>query len=357
MNRLLPARFRSPGGTRTLAVLLTVLLVASAGCTGFFGGNDTGGGDGAPPIDSVPAGVDTVMTFESGIIDDPTTVTLMDGLIEMSGGDQTYEELLEQAESESELSRDGFNSLAVFTDAASVDESEYAGMIADTDWSWDELVAASNATGEDVADDLEEDSYNGVTVYKNQTSQVEEEAWIADLGDGAFALGSSQAVKDVIDTREGDASPFGGDLRDAYESAEDGYLKLAMLVPEDQVDDAGQQAGVSAEFVPTPEVVTMTYFTDGDTMNLDAQMTMADGEEAEQFNQVVGGALDPATDDSAGNDEDPFRILTDATDVSRDGTEVTVSVSITPEELLTVVETLTGQMGSGPAASTAVAAD
>jgi len=344
--------------TRTLAVLMTVLLVASAGCTGFFGGDGANGGDGAPPIDSVPSGVDTVMTFESGVVEDQTTVDLMNGLIEMSGGDQSYEELLAEAENESELSRDGFNSLAVFAEASSVDESQYAGMVADTDWSWDELVAASDAAGENIEDAVEQDTYNGVTVYKNQTSQVDEEGWIADFEDGTFAFGSSEAVKDVIDTREGDASPFGGELRDAYEGAEDGYMKLAMLVPEEQVDRAGQQAGVSTNFVPTPEIVTMTYYTDGDTMNIDAQATMANQEEADQFFQVVGGTLDPATDSSQGSSEDPFTILTEATEVEQDGTAVTIGFSITPDELLTVIEALqTGGLGGGPVSSTAVAAD
>jgi hypothetical protein len=351
MNKNVPfgSRFRT---RQALAVALAALLVFNAGCAGFLGDGD-GGSDGTSAIGSVPAGVDTVMTFESGIVDDPTTVSLMNGLIEMSGANvggeqQSYEDILAEAESESELSRDGFHSVTVFANASTVENEQYAGMIAQTDWSWEDLIAASNATMGDIEEQLTEDSYNGVTVYKNDTAQVEEDAWIADFGDGTFAVGSSQAVKDVIDTRQGDAEPFSGDLRNAYENAEDGYMKMAMVVPEDQVSQAGQQTGVPTNFVPTPEIVTMTYYTGDNTMNLDAQMTMANQEEAEQFSQVVGATLDPPSDSSQGPQSGPFAMLVEATDVKQNGKDVTVGVSMTPDELLTVIESLqTFGLGGG----------
>jgi hypothetical protein len=349
MNKLVP--FTSRLGTRqALAVALAALLVFNAGCAGFMGGGD-GGSDGPNPIDSVPEGVDTVMQFESGVVDDPTTVTLMNGLIDMGGADmggedQSYEDILAEAESESELSRDGFDSLTVFANAEAIENEEYAGMIAQTDWSWEDLIKASEATTDDIEDDLTEDSYNGVTVYKNDTAQVEEEAWIADFGDGTFAVGSSQAVKDVIDTRAGDAEPFSGDLRDAYNNAQDGYMKMAMVVPEEQVSEAGEQTGVPTNFVPTPDIVTMTYHTGDDTMNFDAQMTMANEEEAEQFNQVVGATLDPPSDSSQGGGDGPFAMLVEATDVNQNGKDVTIGFSMTPDEILTVLESLQNlQMG------------
>jgi len=349
MNKNVP--FGSRLGTRqALAVALAALLVFNAGCAGFLGDGD-GGSDGATAIESVPSGVDTVMTFESGIVDDPTTVTLMNGLIEMGnmgGEQQSYEDILAEVESQSELSRDGFHSVTVFTNASSVENEQYAGMIAQTDWSWEDLIEASEATMDDIEEDLTEDSYNGVTVYKNDTAQVEEDAWIADFGDGTFAVGSSQAVKDVIDTRQGDAEPFSGDLRNAYDNAEDGYMKMAMVVPEEQVSQAGQQTGVPTNFVPTPEIVTMTYHTGDDMMNLDAQMTMANQEEAEQFNQVVGATLDPPSDSSQGAQAGPFATLVEATDVNQNGKDVTIGFSITPEDLLTVLESLQNmQMGGG----------
>jgi len=322
------------------AVLFTVLMVSAAGCSGFLGGDDGGASDQAA-IDSVPEGVDTVMSFDSGIVDDQTTVDLMNGLIEMGGdsveGD-SYEDVLAEAESESDLSRDGFHSLTVFTNAEEIDQQEYVGMIAETDWSWEELQSAS----EEEFEDIEEDSYNGVTVYK-ETDAMDEEAWVADFGDGTFAFGTPQAVRDVVDTREGEASPFSGRLRDAYDRAADGYMKMAMLVPEEQVDEAGQQAGVGASFAPTPDVVTMTYHTDGDTMNLDAQLTMASQEEAQQLNQLASATLEPPTDDQSGG-EGPFATLIEATSVSQDGDTVTMNFSITPDELLALFENL-GTMG------------
>lgn len=348
MSEIVPLKLRSMDSRQVLAVLLASLLVFSAGCTGFFG-SDGGGSDSPGSVESVPEGVDTVAAFDPGIVDDEKTVTLMNGLIEMGATDgeqQSYEEMLKEAEEESEVSRDDINSITMFAKAETIDTEQYSGFIVDTELSWEDLVEASDVASEDLEDDVTKDSYNGVTVYKNDTAQVEEDAWIADFEDGTFAFGTSAAVKDVIDTREGDADSFSGDLRDAYDSAEDGYMKMAMIVPDEQVENAGQQAGVSTDFVPNPDIVTMSYYTGDETMNVDAEMTMANEEEAEQFFQVVGGALDPPSDQSEGSEQDPFAKLTEATNVDQNGKEVTVAFSMTPEDMLSTLEPLFGaQMG------------
>lgn len=326
------------GSKEAVGIFLASLLVFSAGCSGLL--SDGGGAD-AATIDSVPDGVDGVMHFDSGVVEDQTTVTLMNGLLERGGEDQSYEEMLEEAEAESNLSRDDFNSATVFMKLEDLEQQEYAGMIVDTEWSWEELREASD----DEVGEVEEDEYNGVTVY-TETDEMDEEAWVADFGDGTFAFGTPDVVRDVIDTREGDASSFGGDLRTAYDNAEDGYMKSAFVVPEQEVDEAGDQAGVGTDFVPTPEIMTMTYFTDGDTMNVDAEMTMNSTEEAEQFYQVAGATLDPATD-PPGDSQDPFTTLVDAISVDQDDETVEMSVSMTPETLLELLDQLGGTMGPG----------
>lgn len=338
-GKLLPSR-------RTLAVVFTVLMVSGAGCSGFLGGDDSGSGEQAV-VESVPADIDAVMHFDSGIVEDSTTVTLMNGLIERGGEDvdevegDSYEDVLSEFENEGGLSRDGFDSLTVFTNATGFEDEEYVGMIARTDWTWEQL---ENAT-EDGFEDVEEDSYNGVTVY-TEADVMDEEAWVADFGDGTFALGAPQAVKDVIDTRQGDATAFSGELRDAYDRAADGYVKMAMLVPEEQVNEAGQEAGIGATFAPTPEVVTMAYHTADDSMNLDAQLTMASEVEAQQLNQIASATLEPPSGNQSGATQGAFATLIEAASVSQSGDTVTMNFAITPEELLSLFDDFEG-MGAG----------
>jgi len=334
------------GSKRVIALFLTLVIVSSAGCSGFLGGDS--GGDDSDAIASVPAGVDGVMQFDSGVIDDSTTVTLMDGLIDMGSDEvdqveeqKSYEELIEEFEQETELSIDDFHTATVFMKLEDFEQEEYGGMIVETEWSWEELQEAADDTDQE----FEEDSYNGVTVYKS-TDEMGEVTWVADFEDGTFAFGTPEAVQDTIDTNQGDAETFSGELRDAYDRAEDGYMTAAFLIPEEEVNNAGAEAGMNAQFVPTPEIMTMTYYTDGNDMKLDTQMTMASQEEAEQFYQIAGGTIDPPSDGNQAQ-AGPMGSLIDATSVSQDGDTVTINFSMTPEEILTLLEEFNTMMGAG----------
>lgn len=330
------------GSQRLLALFLTIVLVSSAGCSGFLG--DSGGSDGADVVDSIPEGVEGVMHFDSGVIEDQTTVKLMDGLAEMGGeqieqtpGPDSYEEALDQFEEETELSIDDFHSVTMFSTLENVEQEEYVGMIAQTDWTWEEIEKVSD---EEIGD-LEEDSYNGVTVYKSPEG-MDEEAWVADFGDGMFAFGTPDVVRDTIDTHQGDAESFSGQLRDAYDGAADGYVKAAFMVPEEGVNEASNQAGVGAGMMPNPEVMTMTYYTDGDDMSFETQMTMPSEEAAQQIEQSVG----EMSGSSAGMQQGPMGSLLESIDASQSGDTVTISFAMTPEEILTLLEQFQG-MGMG----------
>ena len=90
----------------------------------------------------------------------------------------------------------------------------------------------------------------------------------------------------------------------------------------------------------------MTYYTNGETMNLDTQMTLASEEEAEQFSQVVGATLDPPSNDG-GNQADPFTRLVDAISVDQDGENVTIDFSMAASDLVDLIEQLAQSFGGG----------
>lgn len=334
-------------------LVLSVLVVFTAGCTGFIGGDDGGQ---AAPLDTVPEGVDGVMHFESGVLTDQTTETLMDGVIEMGAeeaGDmdvdepESWQEALDQFEAETDLSVDGFDSVTTFAKTQEMSEDQdYAGFIVQSDWTWEELVEAS----EDEMDDLEEDSYSGVTVYVDEEA-VDEVTWIADLGDGTFALGPKKVVTDIIDTRQGNMDAFSGELRDAYESTTDGYMKGAFVMTDQQATMASQaaaeEAGFSAALVPEFKAMTMSYYTDGNEMNVDTQMTMDTEGEAEQFASLLEPIIGvPMENQSPSPGEDPLGWASSNLELSQEDTSVTLTFASTPEELLTFLETLNqGSMG------------
>lgn len=325
---------------RTIALFLAGMLVFGAGCSGLLG-DDGGGSSDTATIDMVPEGSDMVMEFDSGVIRDEATVTLMNGLAEMSGEDQTYEEMLEEAESESDLSIDDFHSALAFGQVEDFDDDniegqEYLGVIMDTDWTYEDLREAGD---NEIDEDVEEDTYNGVTVYKS-TDELGEETWFADFGDGLFVAGVPEAVQDAIDTHQGDKEPFSGDVRTAYENAEDGYMKAAMALP----PSAEEAASGSGMDMPTPNVMTMTYYTDGTTMNVDMDMLMDSEDDANQLNGTLNLFLGSM---GQGSQDDPAAKFLEALSIEQNGDTLRVSVSMTAEELLEIMRESGGMMGPG----------
>jgi hypothetical protein len=313
---------------------LLAFVVFSAGCMG--GG---GGGDAGDAADTVPSGVDGVMYFDGDIATDQATTELMDGIIAMDenlGPDdpQNWDEVIEEAENGSDIDISDFQSATVFfqspqgLEAEDVGE-EYLGIIVQSNWEWDELVEAAEDEG---MSDYEEQEYNGVTVYV--TTQDGEETWVADFGDGTFLLGNEQAVKDGIDTREGDADSFSGDLREAYDNNEGSLMNAAINVSDEEFNQGSQ--------LPEISVVTMNYDTDGSEMQFGMQMTTPSEEDANQLASTLNFGLSSVAEDPE------LSGLAENLEISNDGNQVTFDYTTTTDELLTLLEEAnSGGSGSG----------
>lgn len=329
------------GGRTRLATVLVAAIVLTAGCSGVL---DNGEESDVDALELIPSGVDGVAAVDSGIATDQTTVDVVDGLLELADeedpeyeGPTSYEEAVQELESESELGVGGFNGGWMFfqvQEDISVEENEYVGFIANTDYTFEELVSADNETS---LEDFEEETYEGVTLHVNE-SEFGQTTYIADLGDGWFAIGPEQPVKDVVDTREGidGAEAFGGELRDTFESVEDGYVTAAVTVPQDQFEDSQ---------TPTPEIVTMSYFVEGGDMTVEAQLTMNSADDAEELSGTInfftGFLIDNA--EQQGNEQVVEQL--EKIEVDSDEELVTVSFVTTPEEIVAAAEESSDQVG------------
>lgn len=356
------------------ALALTTLIVLTAGCSGLTGG-DGGGGQGAP-LEDIPEGVDSVMHMESGFLQDSTTEELMNGLIEMDTVEETemtedqpenWDEVLQEFENETELSVSGFHSVTFFgkserltagtgmtsgSQESSAQTQEYGGMIMQTDWTWEEMVEATDMDQEFFS----EQTYNGVTVYVNESvqnvEQVDEEGWLADMGDGKFVFGPKQVVQDVIDTNQGDSPAFSGEVRETYESATDGYMKAVVNVTEQQTaaatGAAGGGMGMGTESLSGTEMVTMVYHTGIDEMTFEMEMQMQTEKQAQEFAELksllgmMAGGEGPAT---AG--ENPAAWAVETLEFEQNGNTVSMSFGASPQELLDLFEGMNEGQSSG----------
>ncbi|WP_135661771.1 hypothetical protein [Halorhabdus rudnickae] len=337
-----------PGGARwtpltILAVVVVIGGVAAAGAFVATGGDLplVGGDSGSASLGAVPEDVDIVLYADGGIIDDQTTQTMMDGVLEASSQDlgysgvPSYDALLSEINSETNLDVDAFGSATMFATypEGSAATAEYAGVIVESEWSTDEMVNSI----EDTSGSVDEQTYAGTTVYV-QSSEFGTDSWLAPLGDGTFAMGSQAAVTDAIDVENGDTNALSGDIRNSFTDLRDGYVKFAATLPE----NIGEQAG------PVPQGGQMTqnvraasgvYYTSGDNVGMKLHLTGTDQSSADSVKESIDGLVSFA---AVGSQDSPTADLIDAVAVSQDGQQVTISFEYAAEELVTVIEQLSG---------------
>jgi len=336
------------------------VLALSAGCTGGLGGDEGATAD--APIGFVPEEAEAVVAADGGVVTDEATATLYEELVgqgDSTGLPATWAGVLEAVNGETDLDLDGLESAVAFSrspnladaadaadvedigDVAAVDTDDigeldaagYAAVAVESDWTWSELGEALRTGGFGAGFgevEFEQDSYEGVTVYR--VAGAPEAGLVADLGDGTFVIGATAAVEDAIDADRGEASGFDGDLRDAYDAADDGLLKLA-IAPEFGDATVGSSVGLEQ-----PEVITVVYDTDGTEMTADATLTMPSTDAAEQTADGLSFLITGlATEAPEG---DPLAELVSTASVGQSGSDVTVSYAAEAAELGALLEEL-----------------
>lgn len=333
----------SPQGKATI---MLAFLVLTAGCMGALEDDDSGS-PGAEPLDTVPEGVDGVAFFSGQIVQDQATEGLMNGFLERAqqvdpeyDGPQSWQEAVSEFESETDVRTTGFNSaLMFFKEQNGNFDQEYAAVLVDTDWSSEELL-------ETFEEEPEEDTYNGVTVWIEEDPVTEQETWAADFGDGNYALGSSQAVQDAIDTSNGELNSFSGQLRESYQTADDGLMKMAVTIPQGQTQGLGFQV----------DVMTMTYFTDGSQMNMQAQFTMGSADDAENAAGTISLFLDQFKTQFEQQGQQELVDMINRLSIDTSGNQLQATFATSPEEVLSILDqSFLGQGGTQLSPQTALA--
>jgi hypothetical protein len=343
MDRMLPTGPATVFGRLSrqhLALVAVAVLALSAGCAGFVSDDSA---DDSAPLGSVPADADGVTHVEPAVLTDSVTESVVeealdsDAVSESDADWGTWEDTLTQFENETDIALDDIHSMTTFT--GSVDGEElYTGTIFKTDLDWETLQTAGE---EDV--EFEETSYNGVTVYETDEEMFDDSSWVADFGDGTFAVGTDAAVKDVIDTREGDAPGIDAELQDLYEGTTDGYVRAATTLSDEQAEMANsitsEGGGFGELFAPEVEAVTMSYHTEDDQLNAETDVVFNSSDGAETYAGFLEPFLSPSSlDEDPDPEEQPIEWLLDSTTVDSSEDRVTLAFRAGPENLVTALE-------------------
>lgn len=340
---------------RGKVTLLLVLVVLTAGCSGASGDDPA-----TEPLDSVPADVDVVAQVDVDP-DNETSAAIAEELNETAlamdaenGTDGVRGELMTGLldENESSLGAESVNTVTMFARLPEMNETGeverddvYAGMIVDSNATWEEVVAGSDGR----LDGAEQRTEDGVTVYVVDHEKTD--IWVADFEDGTFAAGTPDAVADVIETRTGDAEPFAGDLREAFEHADDGTVKVAVVVPDDAVQSAQNEAESGDQLpenldLPEVQIVTFVADADGENVTMSTQLTTESEEAASElaglFELATGFGEAMGDDGGEEMDEESLMMLLDRVSIDQADRHVTLRATLTVGEIVDLASEFVG---------------
>ncbi|MFB6201159.1 MAG: hypothetical protein ABEI98_04030 [Halorhabdus sp.] len=331
-----------PGGLQwtPLTVLFALVLVGGAAAGVFVA---TGGevpllGSGrSTTLDAVPEGVDMVMYADSGILDDQTTATMVNGMLALSAqtpsyaGPTSYSELTAEIRNETDIGLDRFESATVFATypEGAATSPAYVGVIVNSEWSTSDLVQTIEENGQP----LQTRTYRGTTVYV-RTASSQPDTWLAPLGDGTFVMGTETAVTDAIDVNAGDMDAFSGPLKESFTALRDGYVKFVTTMPRQATQQAGRFA-VAGQVTQHVERVAGVYYASGRDVGITLTVTGPDQSGAESIKEGIEAGLSLA---SMGAQDASISNLLDAVKVSQNGRDVTVTFEYAASDLVSVAE-------------------
>lgn len=266
-----------------------VAVIALAGCMGALTGDD-GATD---PAEYVPDNSDFIVHADMAVAQDDATQSLIDELAEAdeSTDAEEAEDFFEEFEDETGLDAREVNDLVMYgTDVGDFENEEFAFVLY-ADWAEDDLIESIE----------EEEDYEytavdtgDVTLYEPDVDDdyVGSPMYIAALDDGTFVLGDEGAVNEAVDVANGDADAVEGEMRDVFDSMDDGYLTFVYDLDEEEVPNQQAGAGVNLAVFEDVSVVGGTYATDGDdSVSVRVHMHADNDEAAEDIVDVTKGGL------------------------------------------------------------------
>jgi len=204
----------------------------------------------------------------------------------------------------------------------SSDGQEDAAYTLWSEWSESEFITAIEEEGTSYT----EETYSGKTVYR-QDGEMSTSTSIGVLKEGVFSIGTTAHVEATIDVWNGDADALGGDVKAGYDASEDGHMRYAFKVIDSQVPQGENSQFDTSVFTEASHGYGSVH-EDGDDRVATLSLEASGEEAATDMSDIIQGALTLAEQqikDSEMEDSEELVTALDATDVSADGTTVTVS--------------------------------
>lgn len=347
-------------------------------------------------LEPVPDGVDSVAVFDASVIESDTAERLyatgynatagstnqsapadngtMDGMetapspVEMVPANLTG--ALDEVENETGLDPRAAEQVITFSQRQeNFTSPPYQAAIVEADWAKSDVV---DAIEENTNRSYRNTTVDGVTVYKPEPREEENvttfgppepDQWVAVLDDDEYVFGTEQAVNDTVQVEVGDADPVDGDLRRAFDSTRDGYLRYAQTSQNVNVTRINQTMGQStglnvtayAEAYNDLHITSGTYYIadDGETLGTETRIMTNSTDTARDVKDLVQGFI---SIQAGAIQNETLESELRATEVTRDDTTVTVSRQTDIETAETLVRWYANILAGGQSgAATGVA--
>jgi len=349
-------------------------------------------------LEPVPDDVDSVAVFDGSVIESDTAERLYAtgynatvGSVDESESDdanETDEETFEttspvemvpanltgafdEVENESGLDPRAVEQVTVYSQRqANFTSPPYQGAIVEADWDKSDVI---DAVSESANRTYRNTTVDGVTVYKPEAEDEEDnvtsfgppepDQWVAVFDEDEYVFGTEQAVADAVDVEADEAEPVDGDLRRAFDDTRDGYLRYAQSSQSVNVTRINQTMGQStglnvtayAEAYNDLHITSGTYYItdDGETLGTESRVLTNSTDTARDVKDLAQGFI---SIQAGAIQNETLETELRETDVTRDGTTVTVSRETDVETAEMLVRWYGSILsGSGGTAATGVA--
>jgi len=265
------------------------------------------------------------------IFSDADAVNALNDAFAQFGDSKTLEDLVDEVKQETGIDLRDFSKAVIFGDG---DLDSYGGAILKGDFDEEDLTAIieSSATGE-----VTTSSYKGYTLHL--IKQDDKESAVCLLDGNTIALGTTIAVEDVIDVKEGGAG-LSGPVQEVYSSMDDAWLRMAAQVPEEGLGDGigGEQSPINLTFLQDLQAVGLSFDKSGQTISLKFKLYFETAEAATEAGKAIESLLNLATllPDISPESLDMLKKIS----LSVSGLFLTVSLDTTLAEIESLTEAL-----------------
>jgi hypothetical protein len=241
------------------------------------------------PIKLVPNKVNLVGLVDiTSILQDGNLTGIYDTVPKDSSYPQTFYDALSRLRDEYNIDLMGFQEGIYFADiSGSEEQGNYSGIIIEGTFNKSDLISAIQSVS---GTELSTIQYRNYDIY---TDEAQESA-IAFLDDNTFVIGEMQAVKDVIDVKEG-APALSGEVLDIYNKLGDGLIKLAVAVPSvvegGQLEESASQYLGNLSAFENVKSVGMTISQSDHSLTLDLKLCCTDSDSAQSIEQSINGLI------------------------------------------------------------------